>query len=106
MKRIRKMSVWILVVSILITSLPVIGKEKLQKANNVSIYAKSDDTITLKEQNFYEQYNGKLNVYTKTTEIKRDYSQICNVEVKNTTDQVVEYYLVAENEYSDLSLEL
>lgn len=105
MKQIRKMSAWILILSILITSIPVIGKEKLQQTDNISVYAKSDDTITLTKQNFHEQYNGKLNICTQAIKIKRDYSQSCNVEVKNTTDQVIEYYLVAENEYSDLSLE-
>lgn len=74
-------------------------------ANPIKVTAKADSPISItKTEDFDDIYDGILALRTEKYTIKHDYSQICKVNVINNGDKTVEYYLVVENDYEDLSM--
>ena len=73
--------------------------------NPVKVTAKADSPISItKTEEFDDVYDGILALSVEKYNIKHDYSQICKVSVINNGEKTVEYYLVVENDYEDLSM--
>lgn len=84
----------------------------------ITIRAEAENTITVNEtepptepeetepEDPVEDIDGKLDIQAGTYSIARDYEQTCMITVTNNFDHTVEFYLDAENTYSDISLQI
>lgn len=74
---------------------------------SVTISAESEETVTVHERKeAFQEAEGILEIETGQFTIARDYEQKCIIKVRNTSSEAQEFYLVAENLYNDLSLEV
>lgn len=80
---------------------------------SVIISAESKNTITIVKKNIIgdeenpgDEIANQLNIKAKSYSIDRDYNQVCILQVTNKHEDAKEFYLMADNNYQDLSLEI
>lgn len=74
-------------------------------SDRISVTATAGEKITIEKSATLpseDDYNGVLSLISGSYEIERDFAQSCSVTVINRSDKNVEYYLNAQNIYSDI----
>ena len=72
---------------------------------SITLRAEAENTITVNQKEL-EDRDGILDIEAGFFTIERDYEQSCMIQVSNDSEQMVEFYLEASNDYSDISLEI
>lgn len=73
--------------------------------NTLYINGAYDESISIKKDASSEaDFDGKLKLAGANVTVERDYSQKCSVEVSNTSDGAIKYYLTCINLYDDIAV--
>lgn len=120
-KKLKRFTGLILCLAIIVGTLP--ANFVVAAVDEVTVYQPTDQAITIKseventitilpeetepsESEEPVDVNGLLDIQAGTYTVERDYEQTCMITITNVSDQTVEFYLEATNEYEDLSLEI
>ncbi len=104
-KRILSTLLCLVMLAVLIPHISFAEVNADENSDVLSIEAQYKDTVKLqKSVGTEEDYNGNLILTGGNFSVGRDYSQKCDVTVRNTSNTAIKYHLECVNNYDDISV--